>query len=78
MPFDDIKNALLAMDEKTFSEAHLKQLLLYAPDSKEVREKGAIFLLVFYASVIRVATQRLSPPTVIGVKRCVTTLITAA
>ena len=36
MPFEDIKNSLLAMDEKKFSEAHLKQLLLYAPDSKEV------------------------------------------
>ena len=37
MPFEEIKNALLAMDQKTFSEAHLKQLLLYAPDSKEVK-----------------------------------------
>jgi len=36
MPFEDIKHSLLAMDEKKFSEAHLKQLLLYAPDSKEV------------------------------------------
>ena len=59
MPFDDIKNALLAMDEKTFSEAHLKQLLLYAPDSKEVRRKGAIFLLVSYVSVLSVVTRRL-------------------
>lgn len=25
------------MDDEKFSEAHLKQLLLYAPDSKEVR-----------------------------------------
>ena len=37
MPFEEIKNALLAMDQKTFSEAHLTQLLLYAPDSKEVK-----------------------------------------
>lgn len=37
MPFEDIKQALLSMDDEKFSEAHLKQLLLYAPDSKEVR-----------------------------------------
>lgn len=37
MPLEEIKNALLTMDQKTFSEAHLKQLLLYAPDSKEVK-----------------------------------------
>lgn len=44
MPFEEIKNALLAMDQKTFSEAHLKQLLLYAPDSKEVKILQMFFL----------------------------------
>lgn len=38
MPFEEIKRALLAMDEKKFSESHLKQLLLYAPDSKELQK----------------------------------------
>lgn len=37
IPFAEIKQALLAMDEKKFSESHLKQLLLYAPDKEEVR-----------------------------------------
>lgn len=38
IPFEQIKQALLAMDEKKFSESHLKQLLLYAPDKEEVRK----------------------------------------
>ncbi|KAJ7382145.1 Delphilin [Desmophyllum pertusum] len=38
MPFEEIKQALLSMDEKKFSESHLKQLLLYAPDSKELQK----------------------------------------
>ena len=37
IPFEEIKQALLAMDEKKFTESHLKQLLLYAPDKEEVR-----------------------------------------
>lgn len=42
MPFEDIKQALLSMDDEKFSEAHLKQLLLYAPDSKEVRTAATL------------------------------------
>lgn len=38
IPFEEIKQALLAMDEKKFTESHLKQLLLYAPDKEEVRK----------------------------------------
>lgn len=38
IPFEEIKQALLAMDEQKFSESHLKQLLLYAPDKEEVRK----------------------------------------
>lgn len=37
IPFEEIKQALLAMDEKKFTESHLRQLLLYAPDKEEVR-----------------------------------------
>ena len=45
MPFEEIKQALLSMDEKKFSEAHLKQLLIYAPDSKEVRTTRKLTML---------------------------------
>ena len=38
IPFEEIKQALLAMDEKKFTESHLKQLLVYAPDKEEVRK----------------------------------------
>ena len=30
------------MDEKKFTESHLKQLLLYAPDKEEVRKLGKL------------------------------------
>ena len=38
IPFEEIKEALLAMDEKKFTESHLQQLLAYAPDKEEVRK----------------------------------------
>lgn len=36
LPHEEIKRAVLSMDETTLCEAHIKQLLLYAPDHKEV------------------------------------------
>ena len=36
LPHEEIKRAVLSMDETKLSEAHVKQLLLYAPDHKEV------------------------------------------
>ena len=36
MPFEEIKQALMAMDKAKFTETHLNQLFLYAPDKEEV------------------------------------------
>ncbi|XP_028395441.1 delphilin-like isoform X2 [Dendronephthya gigantea] len=38
LPHEEIKRAVLSMDETTLSEAHVKQLLLYAPDHKETQK----------------------------------------
>ena len=38
LPHEEIKRAVLSMDETTLSEAHVKQLLLYAPDHKEIQK----------------------------------------
>lgn len=37
MSSDEIKSAILTMDQHTLSEAHIRQLLMYAPDSTEVK-----------------------------------------
>ena len=37
MSFEEIREAVLTMDDRSFSEQHLKQMEMYAPEMSEVR-----------------------------------------
>lgn len=47
LPFEKIKEAILACDDSVLSEQHLRQMEAFAPDKKEVNERLSSIITFF-------------------------------